>query len=78
MICEQKETVISGLRSGHKGKKGYLIPEQRAETIVWLVQQKAWDISELESYLIDQDDVVDLKLFNVPNLKNYDAFSQFI
>ncbi|MFB2835777.1 helix-turn-helix domain-containing protein [Floridanema evergladense] len=46
------------LKSRYKGTESYLSPEERAETIAWLIQQKAWDISELETYLIDKYDVV--------------------
>ncbi|MFB2839809.1 winged helix-turn-helix domain-containing protein, partial [Floridanema evergladense] len=46
------------LKSQYKGTESYLSREERAETIAWLIQQKAWDISELETYLIDKYDVV--------------------
>lgn len=49
---------LTALRSQYKGKQSYLSPAERAETISWLIQQKTWDISELETYLIDQYDVV--------------------
>lgn len=49
---------IDGLKSGYKGTKSYLSSAERAEVIEWLVEQKAWDISELEVYLIEKYDVV--------------------
>lgn len=49
---------LQGLKSRHQGTKGFLSQSERAETIQWLIEQKAWDISELEVYLIDRYDVV--------------------
>ena len=48
---------IKALRSGHEGSKGYLINSEKAEKIKWLIEQKAWDVSELEVYLIERYDV---------------------
>lgn len=49
---------VLALKSGHKGAKSYLNPREKQEVIEWLIEQKAWDISELEVYLIDQYDIV--------------------
>lgn len=49
---------LQGLKSRHQGTKGFLSKSERAEVVQWLIAQKAWDISELEVYLIDRYDVV--------------------
>ena len=49
---------IEGLRLGYKGAKSYLTTTGRAAVVTWLQQQKYWDLSELECYLIEQFDVV--------------------
>ncbi|ACB50378.1 probable transposase [Crocosphaera subtropica ATCC 51142] len=49
---------INGLKSGYKGSKSYLTNQERTEIIEWLIEQKTWDISELEVYLIEKYDVV--------------------
>jgi transposase len=49
---------INALRSRYKGSKSYLTNQERTEVIEWLIEQKAWDISELEVYLIEKYDVV--------------------
>ncbi|HBB34468.1 MAG TPA: hypothetical protein DC064_22430, partial [Cyanobacteria bacterium UBA9273] len=53
-----KEAGIAGLRLSYKGAKSYLTEKQRQEVINWLRAQEYWDLSELESYLIKQYDVV--------------------
>ncbi len=49
---------INALRSGYKGSKSYLKNQEHTEVIEWLIEQKAWDVSELEAYLIEKYDVV--------------------
>ncbi len=49
---------INGLKSRYKGSKSYLKNQERTEVIEWLIEQKNWDISELEIYLIEKYDVV--------------------
>ncbi len=49
---------INALKSGYKGSKSYLTNKERTEVISWLIEKKAWDISELEVYLIKKYDVV--------------------
>lgn len=52
------ELGIEGLKLGYKGAKSYLTDTERTAVITWLQQQKYWDLSELECYLIEQFDVV--------------------
>ena len=49
---------LIALKSAYKGGKGYLTPSERQAVIQWLVEQKTWDISDLEIHLIEQYDVV--------------------
>ncbi len=49
---------LEAIKSGYKGAKSYLNQSERQEVIAWLIKQEAWDISELEIYLIEQYDVV--------------------
>jgi transposase len=49
---------IKALKLQHKGSTGYLNREEKEETVEWIINQEAWDISELESYLIEKYDVV--------------------
>jgi transposase len=49
---------LPGLKSRHQGTKGFLSQAERSEVIQGLIEQKAWDISELEVYLIEGYDVV--------------------
>ena len=49
---------LSALKSGQQGAKSYLTRSKRQAVIAWLIEQKAWDISELETYLIEKYDVV--------------------
>ena len=49
---------VESLKSGYQGSKSYLTQSERTEVIEWLIEQKAWDISELEVYLIEKYDVV--------------------
>ncbi|OKH25781.1 helix-turn-helix domain-containing protein [Chroogloeocystis siderophila] len=49
---------LAALKSSYKGGKGYLTQMERQAVIQWLVEQKTWDISDLEIYLIEQYDVV--------------------
>lgn len=53
-----KEGGLDGLKSRHQGGKSFLSREEKAEVIDWLLQQEHWDISELETYLIERYDVV--------------------
>ena len=48
---------IEGLKLGYKGSKSYLTKEQKEKAIKWLQKQEYWDLSELESYLIEKFDV---------------------
>ena len=38
---------IEGLRLSYKGRKSHLLNEQRQQTIVWILQQKSWYLSDL-------------------------------
>lgn len=49
---------IERLKSHHKGGQSFLNRCQQEEVIDWLIEQEAWDISELEAYLIERYDVV--------------------
>ena len=49
---------LTALKSAYKGGKGYLTPIEKQAIIQWLIEQKAWDISDLEIHLIEQYDVV--------------------
>ena len=49
---------LSALKLGYQGAKSYLSPQEKQEVIAWLIEQQAWDISELEIYLIEKYDVV--------------------
>ena len=42
----------------YKGSTGYLNREEKEETVEWIINQEVWDISELESYLIEKYDVL--------------------
>jgi putative transposase len=53
-----EELGIEGLKLGYKGAKSYLKATERETVITWLQQQRYWDLSELECYLIEQFDVV--------------------
>jgi transposase len=53
-----EENGVAGLRLSYQGSQGFLTPEQKQEVLVWLQQREAWDLSELECYLIEQYDVV--------------------
>ena len=53
-----EELGIEGLKLGYKGAKSYLKATEREAVITWLQQQRYWDLSELECYLIEQFDVV--------------------
>lgn len=49
---------LTALKSSYQGGKGYLTQIERQAVIDWLIEQKAWDISDLEIHLIEQYDVV--------------------
>jgi len=49
---------LVALKSSYQGGKGYLTESERQAVIEWLIEQKTWDISDLEVYLIEQYDVV--------------------
>ena len=49
---------INGLKSGYKGSKSYLTNQEHTEVLEWLIEQKTWDISELEIDLMEKYDVV--------------------
>jgi putative transposase len=49
---------LAALKSSYQAGKGYLNQSERQAIIEWLVEQKTWDISDLEVYLIEQYDVV--------------------
>jgi transposase len=49
---------LAGLKSSYLGGKGYLTGSERQAVIEWLIEQKTWDISDLEVHLIEQYDVV--------------------
>lgn len=48
---------VAALKSSYQGGKGYLIGSERQVVIEWLVEQKTWDISDLEVHLMEQYDV---------------------
>lgn len=52
------EQGIEGLKLSYKGAKSYLTKQQKEQVLTWLSEQKYWDLSELECYLIEQFDVV--------------------
>jgi len=49
---------IKALELQYKGSTGYLNREEKEEAVEWIINQEAWDISELESHLIEKYDVV--------------------
>lgn len=49
---------LAALKSSYQGGKGYLTSGERQAVIEWLIQQKTWDISDVEVYLIERYDVV--------------------
>ncbi len=49
---------VRGLRLGYQGSQGYLTTEQRQSVLEWLNVQKRWNLSELQTYLDEQYDVV--------------------
>lgn len=49
---------LTALKSSYRGGKGYLTTNERQAVIEWLIEQKTWDISDLEVDLIEQYDVV--------------------
>lgn len=49
---------IEGLKSRHQGSQSFLSRSEKEEVIDWLIQQEAWDISELETHLIERYDLV--------------------
>lgn len=49
---------LAELKSSYQRGKGYLNQSERQAVIEWLVEQKTWDISDLEVYLIEQYDAV--------------------
>ena len=53
-----QEDGIEGLKLSYQGAESYLTEQQRQEVIGWLNEQKYWDLSELECYLVEQYDVV--------------------
>jgi len=49
---------INGLRLNHKGRKSYLLGEQRQEVLSWLQTKDCWELGELEYKLAFEYDVV--------------------
>lgn len=49
---------IEELKLSYQGAKSYLTAQQKQEVIYWIKEQKYWDLSELECYLVEQYDVV--------------------
>lgn len=49
---------LAGLKSSYQGGKGYLTGSERQAVMLWLIEQRTWDISDLEVHLIEQYDVV--------------------
>jgi transposase len=49
---------ITGIKLAYKGRERFLTKEQTEAVIAWLISQEYWDVSELETYLIEQYDVV--------------------
>jgi len=49
---------LAALKSSYQGRKGYLTQLERQAVIAWLIEQKIWDISDLEIHLIEKYDVV--------------------
>ncbi|VXD17538.1 IS630 family transposase [Planktothrix paucivesiculata] len=47
-----------GIKLSYQGSKSYLTSQEKQEVITWLQEQKYWDLSELECYLIEEYDVV--------------------
>ena len=89
-----KKWGVQGLKLAYKGSKPFLTSEQKEEIKQWLRPLERRNISELEGknflrrfyYLCKNFKIVkrlfkfffDLKLYNSPNLENYDVFAQFI
>jgi transposase len=63
-----QEAGIKGLKLSYQGRKSYLSPQEKETTIAWLHQQKYWDLSELECYLVQQYDVSFQSLTSYYNL----------
>lgn len=53
-----EEQGVAGLVLQHQGSRGYLDAEQRQAVIDWLQQKNYWNLSELQHYLADTDEVV--------------------
>jgi putative transposase len=49
---------VSGLRLGHRGSTGYLEPKQRQAILAWLQSKNEWNLSELQTQLRTEYDVV--------------------
>jgi putative transposase len=49
---------IDGLRLNYKGRKSYLLGEQREEVLSWLQTKDIWELGELEYKLAFKYDVV--------------------
>lgn len=49
---------IDGLRLNHKGRKSYLLAEQREEVLSWLQTKDCWELGELEYKLAEEYDVI--------------------
>lgn len=52
------ESGIDGIRLGYQGRKSYLTPEQRAETIEWLQSKDYFLLEELVNYLDEKYAVI--------------------
>ncbi|MBW4443130.1 MAG: winged helix-turn-helix domain-containing protein [Plectolyngbya sp. WJT66-NPBG17] len=49
---------VNGLKLGHRGSTGYLEPEQRQAILAWLQFKNEWNLSELQTQLRSEYDVV--------------------
>jgi putative transposase len=53
----QEQGIVS-LKLAHRGSLGYLDPEQRATVIQWIQEKDYWHLSELQTYLENEYDVI--------------------
>lgn len=49
---------LAGFRPQHKGRQSYLTPYEREAVLQWLQTVAIWELSELESHLVETYDVV--------------------
>lgn len=49
---------LAALKLVYKGAKSYLSLAAKQKIIAWLIEQETWDVSEVETHLIEEDDGV--------------------